>query len=234
MTRSLQRIVLDWTIPVVLLIALSIPFWTGDLDLRVARHFYVPGVGWPHGAVEPWRFLKHHGYIPAFVLAGDALGVWIASFMHARMRSARRGALFLVLVMAVGPGLLVNDVFKDHWGRPRPRDLVEFGGQREYVAPLVLSPRDHGASFASGHAATAFYLLTPYFLLRRRSRWKAAGVFAGGMVYGSMMGYARVAQGAHFPSDVLWSLGIVYLTALALFYGLGLHREDVAPRAEPA
>jgi membrane-associated PAP2 superfamily phosphatase len=226
MSRASRSAVLDWGIPIVLLIATTIPFYRTDIDVRIARHFYVPGVGWPHGAVEPWRFLKHDGVIPAFVLGAGALGFWIASFFAPRFRSARRGALFLVLVLAIGPGFLVNDVFKEHWGRPRPHDLVEFGGQREYVVPLVMSPPEHGTAFPSGHVATAFYLLTPYFLLRRRSRWKAAGVFAGGLVYGSLMGYARMAQGAHFLSDIVWSLGVVYLTGLALFYVLGLSAES--------
>jgi len=124
--------------------------------------------------------------------------------------------------MAIGPGVLVNDVFKGQWGRPRPKDLVEFGGKRQYVAPLIKSPREYGGSFPSGHAAMAFYLVTPYFLLRRRSRWKAAGVLAFGIIYGSLMGYARVAQGAHFVSDVLWALGFIYLSGVMIFYLLRL------------
>ena len=220
MTRT-ARTVLDWTIPVVLLIALSLPFWMTDLDLRVARRFFVPGAGWPVGADEPWRFLKHYGVVPAWIVAVGALAVWVASFARPRQLQ-RRAAMFLVFVMVLGPGVLVNDVFKEQWGRPRPRDLVEFGGHREYVAPLIKSPRDHGGSFASGHAATGFYLLTPYFLLRRRRPWLAAGVFVTGLVYGSLVGFARVVQGAHFASDVLWALGIVYLTALMMFYVLRL------------
>jgi membrane-associated PAP2 superfamily phosphatase len=54
-----------------------------------------------------------------------------------------------------------------------------------------------------------------------------------GLVYGSLVGCARVVQGAHFASDVLWALGIVYFTALAMFYVLRLHR-DVATAAQPA
>jgi membrane-associated PAP2 superfamily phosphatase len=217
-------IILDWTIPVVLLIGLSLPFWTGDLDLRVAGRFYTPGQGWPHGSDQPWSFLYHYGVVPAWVLALSALGVFLASLGRARMRSHRRGAIFLVLVMAIGPGVVVNDIYKENWGRPRPKDLTVFGGQRDYVEPLVKGPREHGESFASGHAATGFYLLTPYFLLRRRSPRRAAGVLALGLVYGSLMGLARIIQGAHFLSDVLWALGFVYLTGLALFYLLRLDR----------
>jgi membrane-associated PAP2 superfamily phosphatase len=225
---------MDWTLPVVLLVALTIPFWTGDLDVRVARHFYVPGEGWPRGAEPLWRSLKHYGVIPAWTVALGALGVWIASYFKPALRHMRRGAMFLVLVMAIGPGVLVNDVFKEQWGRPRPKDLVEFGGERAYVAPLIKSPREYGGSFASGHAATGFYLLIPYFLLRRRSPGKATAVFAGGIIYGSLVGYARIAQGAHFLSDVLWALGLVYLTGVVLFYLLRIPPGDAGGSGHPA
>ena len=221
---SRRAIFLDWTIPIVLLALFTVPFFTTDIDMRISRHFYVPGVGYPVGAKPVWHWFKYFGAIPPLVVSISALGVFIGSFIGPRMRAMRRGALFLVLAMALGPGLITNDVFKDHWGRPRPRDVVALGGSRDYVPPLVMSPRENGSSFASGHAATAFYLLTPYFLLRRRSRAKAALVFALGLTYGALMGYARVAQGAHFLSDVVWSLGIVYVSALTVYYVLRLHR----------
>lgn len=233
MSRALRRAFLDWTIPVLLLATLTIPFFRSDVDMRIARHFYVPGAGFPVGAEPLWRALKYYGVIPAWLVSIGALGVWIASFARPRLRSMRRGAIFLVLVMAIGPGLIVNGVFKAHWGRPRPRDMVELGGTRAYVAPLVKGPRENGGSFCSGHAATAFYLLTPYFLLRRRSRWNAAAVLVCGLAYGSMMGYARMAQGAHFLSDIVWALGVVYLSALAVFYALGLHRASALQRPFP-
>jgi membrane-associated PAP2 superfamily phosphatase len=228
MTRTERTAILDWTLPVIVLVAASIPFWTGDLDVRVARRFYAPGEGWPVGGEPLWKFLKSYGVVPAWIVATGAMAVWIASIWKPRLRGARRAAVFLVSVMVIGPGVLVNDVFKEQWGRPRPRDLVEFGGQREYVAPLVKSPPDHGGSFASGHAATGFYLLTPYFLLRRRWPARAALVFAGGIAYGFLVGYARIAQGAHFLSDVIWAGGIVYFTAVALFYLLRVDR-GIAP-----
>jgi membrane-associated PAP2 superfamily phosphatase len=227
MTRS-GRVILDWTIPVAVLVALSIPFWTGDLDLRVARSFYQTGSGWVHGGEPPWRFLHHYGVIPAWILSLSALGVFGASFLRPGLRHRRRTAAFLVLAMMVGPGIVVNTVYKDRWGRPRPRDLVEFGGQREHVRPFIRSPHEYGKSFPSGHAATGFYLLTPYFLLRRHAPRRALLVLATGIGYGSLMGIARMAQGAHFLSDILWALGFVYLAALGMFYLLRLDRVEAA------
>jgi membrane-associated PAP2 superfamily phosphatase len=214
----------DGLIPILLLVGLTVPFWTTSLDLDIARAFYAPGEGWPRGSEQPWHALKHQGVSPAWVLVAAALGVFTSSFWSARARPHRRAALFLVLVMAVGPGLIVNDVFKKNWGRPRPKDVFEFGGDRAYVRPWIKSPRENGGSFASGHAATAFYLLTPYFLFRKRRRAVAAGFLALGIGYGCLMGCARTMQGAHFASDVVWALGFVYLSGALLYHALRLDR----------
>jgi membrane-associated PAP2 superfamily phosphatase len=52
-------------------------------------------------------------------------------------------------------------------------------------------------------------------------------VFAGGILYGILMGVARISQGGHFASDILWAWGVVHLTAVALYYLMGLDREEV-------
>jgi lipid A 4'-phosphatase len=224
------RAFVDWIVPIAILIGLTIPFWTTHLDESLAARFYTPGVGWVHGSEQPWAALKQYGVIPAWITLLGALSVLVASIGMRRARPHRRAAMFLVFAMALGPGLLVNTVFKQHWGRPRPSDLVEFGGDRAYVKPWVKHAPHNGGSFPSGHAATGFYLLVPYFLLRGRWRGRALGFLALGLAYGSLMGFARMMQGAHFASDVLWSLGFVYLTGLALVYLLHPERPP-NPRA---
>ena len=230
--RSRRVALFDWVLPVVVLAGLTVPFWTTTLDLSLAEHFYTPGTGWEQGAEEPWRALKHYGVIPAWIIGVGALGAFGASFWKNSARALRRRALYLVLALAIGPGVIVNDVFKENWGRPRPLDVRGLGGDRGYVKPWVKSPKEMGGSFVSGHAAMGFYLLVPYFLVRRRSRAQALAFVMLGLGYGSLVGLARMAQGAHFASDVLWALGLVYLTALALFYALGLHRAP-APSSDP-
>ena len=40
--------------------------------------------------------------------------------------------LFLFLGLLVGPGLVVNGILKDHWGRARPAEIIEFGGTAHF------------------------------------------------------------------------------------------------------
>lgn len=218
------KILLDWLIPVVVLIGLTIPFWVTDVDLSVEARFFDPAGGWIHGDDQPWDALYHYGVIPAWVVSVSALAVLIASLWVRRFAAHRRVAAFLVLVMIIGPGLLVNEVFKKNWGRPRPRDVFEFAGDRAYVPVWTKSPPENGNAFASGHASTGFYLIAPFFFLRGRRNRLALLFLVVGLLYGSWIGLARMIQGAHFLSDVVWAAGFVYLSCLGTFYSLRLDK----------
>lgn len=184
-------------------------------DLTVASHFYRPG-GWLTGEQFPWKLLYHFDRYPALALA--IFGLWAAcySYYKPHWRGWRRQGAFLVLLLALGPGLLVNATFKDHWGRPRPRQLVQFGGTKAFLQPWQPGTDGDGRSFPCGHASAAFYMAAPYFIYRRRRPQIARRWLLGGMVFGLLMGYARLAQGGHFLSDILWAWGIVYLVASLL------------------
>jgi hypothetical protein len=45
------------------------------------------------------------------------------------------------------------------------------------------------------------------------------------LLFGIGIGIARIVQGGHFLSDVVWSGGMNFLVFLALFYALRMHRE---------
>jgi lipid A 4'-phosphatase len=185
------------------------------LDLKIAELFYVPGEGFSFGDLQPWPFLHVYGALPAFLLAGAGLLALLGSLFKPILVPYRSASLFLLLLLALGPGLLVNVAFKDHWGRPRPRQLIEFGGNQQFSEPWEMK-KNHpeNNSFPSGEASAAFYLFAPYFVLRKKRTGVARIWLVLGIAYGSITGVARMAQGAHFVSDVMWSGGIVYLTGL--------------------
>jgi membrane-associated PAP2 superfamily phosphatase len=138
--------------------------------------------------------------------------------------------LFLAATLALGPGLLVNGIFKPNWGRPRPHQTVEFGGKQAFVAVWGMGTSRYSKSFPSGHASMGFYLMAPAFLLYRRRRAWAFAFLLLGLAAGLALGIARIAQGAHFPSDVLWSAGMVYLSGLLLLPLFRLGRSADARR----
>ena len=193
-------------------------FASGALDIAVARAFYRPEPldHWPLTHRLPWSLLYRAApWVTATLvvagLAGLALG-----FRSAR-RDWRRAAVLVLLGVAVGPGLLANALFKDHWQHPRPRDLIEFGGPLHYV-PSPLIGAEGGASFPCGHCSVGFMFAAGWWIWkRRRPAWGAASL-AGGLALGSLLGIGRLAAGAHFFSDILWSALLAFGVLHVLWY----------------
>jgi membrane-associated PAP2 superfamily phosphatase len=195
-------------------LVLAIP----HVELQLSDQFYLPSLGWYLADCAPWRWLYDYGQYPAIVMAIGAFGVFIGSRWRRVWRPYRRRCLFFVLAVALGPGLAVNGVFKPIWGRPRPRQVMQFGGDKAYrpwYQPAGLRAAA-GKSFPSGHAAMGFVLAAGVVFLPRCGaglRW--LGV-AGALSYGGLMGAARIVQGGHFLSDVLGSAGVVMLVIWGL------------------
>jgi lipid A 4'-phosphatase len=228
-----KSILTDFVVALTLLVGATLLISATGADLAAERHFFLAAPNWAAGDADPWRSLYRFGVWPSYLLAGCALLLLVAGCFWAKAYPLRKHALFLVLLMALGPGLLVNAVFKDHWGRPRPRQMQAFGGDRSFHEVWERGIDGAGRSFPSGHASAAFYLMAPYFVLRARDRRRARLALAAGIGYGVVMGYARMAQGGHFPSDVLWAGGVVYLVGLSLYYLLRLDQPEPCAPKEP-
>jgi lipid A 4'-phosphatase len=220
-----KRLFLDFLVPIAILFLITLPFWVTDVDDSFSRLFYTQGKGWPYGDATPWRFLYNYGNVPALLLAGCGLLVFLLGFIVRRIATLRWIGLFLVLFLLLGPGLLVNTVFKDHWGRPRPADIKEFGGTDRFLPVWVKGEAGHGKSFPSGHASVGFFLFAPFFFLRGKAKKEAFLFLALGILYGLLLGLGRIIQGGHFLSDVLWAGGFTYLTGLTLSYIFGFCRD---------
>lgn len=212
---------LDFLIPILIL---AIGTWLiriYGLDLRMQEYFFRSGI-WL-GREDPLcNFLYNYGTLPALVTAIGGLTVFILSFFTRNLARWRRSGLFLALVMILAPGLLVNAIFKEHWGRPRPRNVLEFTGKYEFEQPLEYDERSPGNSFPSGHASMGFYFFALYFVIRGRKKSLTPWIFIFSLAFGTLMGTARMAQGGHFASDVLWSAGFVYLSSALLYRMLDL------------
>ena len=184
-------------------------------DLALSSRFCIGGK-WPVGDLFPWQALYRLDRIPAFTLALIGLAGFFCSFIRRDLCHWRRQGLFLVILLMLGPGLMVNAVFKDHWGRPRPREITQFGGKKQFLQPWQKGEDGKGRSFPSGHASAAFYMTAPFFIYRRSNKRLAFIWLIGGLSFGVLMSIARITQGGHFLSDNLWSWGMVHLIALAL------------------
>ncbi|HEY3308149.1 MAG TPA: phosphatase PAP2 family protein [Desulfuromonadaceae bacterium] len=223
----MNRKIIDFAWPLAMLVIATALIALTNADLSISTLFYQRN-GWPTGNLPPWRQLYLFGYYPAYILGGTALGLYLADLSGLRKSCLKKAAAYMVVLLLLGPGLLINSGFKDHWGRERPRDISQFGGTKSFQQPWQPGA-GHGRSFPSGHGASAFYLAMPFFILRRHRPRTAALVYVAGMFYGVLMGFARIAQGGHFASDILWAWGVVHLTAVVLYYLMGLDRDPPCP-----
>jgi membrane-associated PAP2 superfamily phosphatase len=197
--------------------AVTIVFAVTPLDIRAAQAFYRNGGAdhWPLASQVPWSVLYRAAPWMTASLMLVGLGALLCGWIR-QHDSSRRLGVFVLLAVLVGPGLLVNFAFKDHWGRPRPRDIVAFAGPMPYVPAPLRGPG--GTSFPCGHCSVGFlYGLGWWVWRQRRPRWAWASL-ALGLITGAALGVGRMAAGGHFLSDVLWSAIIAYAVAHALYY----------------
>lgn len=184
------------------------------IDLAASRVFYTPVSGFSHSAVlgaihADLRYVV----IAIVVLAIAAVVAW---------KRRRRAALYLLLALAIGPGLVVNTVFKDHWGRARPAQIVEFGGTQKFTPVFV--PADQcmtNCSFPAGDPAVGFFLVSAALLVPGLAtrRW----AIVGAVVVGAALGLMRIAQGGHFLSDVAASGFLVTGLSWLLYRAIVVH-----------
>jgi hypothetical protein len=146
-------------------VAVTLIFFDGRLDLAAARTFYSAQAEehWPLGGVTPWSVLYRLAPWITASLALIGLGVLTLGLMR-KHNALQRNAIFLLLSLALGPGLLVNGIFKDHWERPRPRDIIEFAGELPY-APAPLRG-EGGKSFPCGHCSVGFLYAGGWWIWR--------------------------------------------------------------------
>ncbi len=177
-----------------------------QIDISVSAFFFEPGQGFALGSDTYFQAVRGNLTAGLAAIAAGILGFYLSGRLNGRQ------TLFLILSMLVGPGLLVNVVLKDHWGRARPGHIVEFGGKKTFTPALVMSDQcDHNCSFVAGDPATGFWFLAPAFLLKRR-RVLATGA---ALISGLGLGLGRIAQGGHFLSDVIFCgllmVGLIWL-----------------------
>jgi len=193
------------------------------LDLRIARYFY------------EFTDNSHNMFAlrlsPALMRARD-LGLWVGTVLIApavaalviklilpkrRLMMSGRAILFLIATLVLAPGLLVNVGLKDHWGRPRPIDVTQFGGDQHFVA--WWNPRGDcpsNCSFVSGDVSGTFWTLAPAALTP--PPWRALA-YGAALALGAGMATLRMMAGAHFLSDVVFA-GVFTFLIIWITHGL--------------
>jgi membrane-associated PAP2 superfamily phosphatase len=191
-----------------------------SVDLYVAGLFYDPASHrFPLGNNALVTILRDHGRVAVVTCLGMIALTLLGSKFPRVPTVHPRIAAWLTFVLVAGPGLLVNGLLKAYAGRPRPVEVIDFGG----ALPFVDWWSWHGAcpsncSFASGEAATAAWMLGPAMLAPPRWRGLAIAAATAFMV---LMSTLRVIAGGHFVTDVLSGMLITLLLLLLVSRWIG-------------
>jgi len=199
---------------VVSLFFLSFP----RVDPWASGLFYYGEAGFAAQDVDFLRKVRHLGPFLVRVIAVSCVAILLLKLLVPGRPPVLplRKPLFLVSTLILGPGVLVNLVLKNNWGRPRPRSVEEFGGDLPFQPVWKITDHcDSNCSFVSGEASAAMWLLALVFLLPITWR-KAALAFLAPLAL--ILSVNRVAFGGHFLSDTLISWGLTLLVILAVYY----------------
>jgi membrane-associated PAP2 superfamily phosphatase len=165
---------------------------------------------------------------PPLLLARD-IGLWVGGALilpavvafviklilpRRRLLISGRAVVFLVATLVLAPGLVVNVALKDHWGRPRPIDVTQFGGDQHFVA--WWDPRGDcpgNCSFVSGDVSGASWTLAPAALAP--PQWRALA-YGAALALGAGMAVLRIMAGAHFFSDTVFAGVFTFLIIWAV------------------
>ena len=190
-----------------------------DLDLRLAAPFFDPAKGGFWRSFDPayLRMRDASTWLIALIAAPAVIALVLKLIRPLRPLIIPGRAIVLMLVtLALAPGVVANLIFKEHWSRPRPIDVAEFGGDehfRPWWDPRGDCPKN--CSFVAGEPSGAFWTLAPAAVVP--PHWRALA-YGGALVFGAAVGVLRMTAGAHFFSDVVFA-GVFTFLVIWLTHG---------------
>ena len=201
-----------------------------DLDLVVARQFALGDGSFSGTHNTPIQILRETFKI-IFIVCCGAAAVGLGLTALRRLHRPAVSYLYLILCLSVGPGLVTNLLLKDQWGRARPLQVIEFGGTKAFTPPLIRTDQcSRNCSFVSGEAASMFAAF--YAMALIAPQWCITLLLTGTLA-GFGAGLIRMAQGAHFLSDVVFAGVFLALTVAGLHWLVFGYAGRSTPRSLP-
>lgn len=150
-------------------------------------------------------------YLTYILLKSHSLKYIISSFVF-----------YLILSNFIGPGLVVNNILKESFGRARPAQVKHFNGSKNFTSAFTLSNEcSHNCSFTSGHTSMACYFTSLAYLripyrVRKENKTSIKRllfikkiyftiVYITFIIFSLIVGFSRILMGGHFLSDVIAS-----------------------------
>lgn len=195
-----------------------------ELDLTISRLFYDPASGFLLAGDKTWDGVVLLNKLASFAFLGLAIiGLGIALLQRGKVGTlGLRYWMVVILIYALGPGLLVNGLLKRIYGRARPVQIEAFGGDGPFSAAWIVSDYCRSAcSFvsaevATGSALTIGLVIGAYWFAGRPIATVFRGTSLASVGLLAATAVQRVGSGRHFLSDVLFAAILVIALGTAL------------------
>ena len=183
-----------------------------QLDLDISALFFDPDNAHLRNGGQAWALYSRDAASALITLLVAPAFVAIVGKLilpRRRMLIGGRAALFLIVTLALGPGILANKIFKEHWGRMRPVDVTQFGGTDRFTPWWDPRGAVHGKLFV--HCRRALRRVLDAGARRAGAAAMAvAGLWRGARLR-RVIGGLRIAAGGHFFTDVVFAGVFMYL-----------------------
>lgn len=189
------------------------------LDIAISRMFFDQEKGFYISFIpefEDWRIIGL--IVPKLII------VWFVVLMVLRFIKGipknpifdTPGVMYVFLSGFLSTLILINLIFKEYWGRPRPRQIDIFGGEHPFVPVWRISDYcAHNCSFISGEASGVIWSLSMLIFLPKR----IAKILIWPLGFIALiLSINRIMFGGHFASDVILSI----LITLAIMHACWL------------
>lgn len=204
-----------WIYPTLILLFLA-PF-TPYIDLAFENYFYSVGNDpISHFVSNPLTDFVYD-FLPWPIMGFLVFCCFLFLLSFFVLKPLHNPMMLIMLATILGSGVLVHIAAKEVWGRPRPRQVENYGGNQAYMPVWrpQYNPPEPSKSFSCGHCTLGFVFFALYLAgIRVRSRFLQMMGLTLALFLGFLFGFVRMAQGAHFFSDVIFSAYFMWIAAL--------------------
>jgi len=188
------------------------------IDILFSSLFYTSGKGFLYENTLP-SLIVFYGveYMTISIIIISVIllitkGIFKWNILNIKIKSV----IFIILSLAIGPWLIVNEILKTYIGRARPLSIEEFGGTLLFSPAFTDSNQCvFSCSFVSGHVAFGFFLMS--FGLLATNPMTRNVLITIGFVFGVVISLSRIMDGKHFLSDTIFAFFFVYLISKLIY-----------------